>query len=45
MVKLTVEEFEELVKKIKECLAANKALNEQIDAYNSETKKLLDKNK
>ena len=45
MVKLTVEEFEELIKKIKELLAANKALNEQIDAYNAETKKLLDKNK
>jgi len=45
MVKLTVEEFEALIKKIKELLAANEALNKQIDAYNLETKELLEKNK
>lgn len=43
MVKLTIEEFEELIKKIEELLAANKALNEQIDAYNLETKKIMKK--
>ena len=43
MVKLPLEEFERLVKKLKECLAANDALNDQIDAFNAETKRLKDK--
>jgi len=34
-VKLKLSEWKRLVKALKECLAANKALNDQNDKYNS----------
>lgn len=33
-VTLPIEEFEMLVNKLKECMAANEALNSQIEEYN-----------
>jgi hypothetical protein len=40
VVEIPLEEFEALVNSLKECLAANKALNEEIREYN---KKFADK--
>ena len=34
VVTLPIEEFEELVNKLKECMAANDRLNKQIEEYN-----------
>lgn len=31
---MPIEEFEELIDKLKECLAANERLNKQIEEYN-----------
>ena len=45
IVEVTFDEWNDLVKKLQECMVANKALNKQIKEYNELAKKHNEKDK